>query len=128
MNRQELERTVSLFYRSIRVADLERAVTLFAKDAVMHDPVGAPAHVGHDGIRKFLTGVLALCRRFDIAERATISHESSAAVTWAAYALGNNGAQVKFGGIDVFRFNDGAEIVSLHAFWDAGAILPVLES
>lgn len=121
-----LERNLNLFYRSIRVADVDGVVKLFATGAIMHDHVGAPPHSGHEGVRAFLTGVWGMCERFDISALETIYFENSAAVTWAAYAIGKNGARLEFGAIDVLRFNDNMEIVSLHAFWDPGPVLTAL--
>ncbi len=126
MNTDDLQRVIALYYRSIRVSDVDGFVSLFASDGVSHDPVGAPPHVGHDGVRAFLTGVLGLCAQLDIAPMETVFHQNSAAVTWSAFALGKNCSRTEFGGIDVFTFDRDLRIASLHAFWDATPLMKAL--
>ena len=63
----KIDETIQQFYRRIRVADVEGFGSLFAPDAVNHDPVGAPPYLGPEGARTFLIGVLDLTDRFDIA-------------------------------------------------------------
>ena len=126
MSTNDLQRLTSLYYRSIRISDVDGFVDLFATDGVSHDPVGAPPHVGHDGVRAFLTGVLGLCHQLDIAPVETVFYHNSAAVTWSAFAIGKNGSGTEFGGIDVFTFNQDLRIASLHAFWDAVPLMKAL--
>jgi len=126
MSTNDLQRLTSLYYRSIRISDVDGFVDLFATDGVSHDPVGAPPHVGHDGVRAFLTGVLGLCEQLDIAPVETVFYQNSAAVTWSAFALGKNGSRTEFGGIDVFTFDRDFRIATIHAFWDAAPVMNAL--
>ena len=126
MNTDDLQRVTALYYRSIRVSDVDAFVSLFASDGISHDPVGPPPHVGHDGVRAFLTGVLGLCAQFDIVPLKTLLFKNSVAVTWSAFAVGKNGSKTEFGGIDVFTFDRDFRIATLHAFWDATPVIKAL--
>jgi len=126
MSTNDLQRLTALYYRSIRVYDVDGFVSLFASDGVSHDPVGAPPHVGHDGVRAFLTGVLGLCEQLDIAPVETVFYQNSAAVAWSAFAIGKNGSRTEFGGIDVFTFDRDLRIASLYAFWEAAPLMKAL--
>jgi steroid delta-isomerase len=126
MNTNDLLRITALYYRTIRVSDVDAFVNLFASDGVSHDPVGAPPHVGRDGVRAFLTGILGLCEQLDIASVKAVFYRNSAAVTWSALAIGKNGSKVEFGGIDVFVFDRDLRIATLHAFWDAKPVINAL--
>ncbi len=126
MSTNDLQRLIALYYRLIRMADVDGFVGLFAHDGVSHDPVGAPPHVGHDGVRAFLTGVLGLCKQLDIVPVDTVCAHSRAAVTWSAVAHGKNGSQTEFSGIDVFIFDQDRRIASLYAFWDATPVMHAL--
>jgi steroid Delta-isomerase len=126
MSTNDLQRLTSLYYRSIRISDVDGFVDLFATDGVSHDPVGAPPHVGHDGVRAFLTGVLGLCEPLDITPVETVFYQNSAALTWSAFALGKNGSRTEFGGIDVFTFDRDFRIATIHAFWDAAPVVNAL--
>ena len=105
MSTNDLQRLTTLYYRMIRLSDVDGFVGLFATDGVSHDPVGMPPHVGHEGVRAFLTGVLGLCEQLDITPVETVFYQNGATVTWSAHALGKNGSKTEFGGIDVFTFD-----------------------
>ena len=126
MNTNDLQQMTARYYRLIRLGDVDQFVDLFAPDGVSHDPVGAPPHVGHDGVRAFLTGVLGLCERLDITPTEILCYQNRAAVTWSALAHGKNGSTTEFGGIDVFTFNQNRRITSLYAFWDAAPVMNAL--
>lgn len=126
MNTTDLCRLTSDYYQLIRFSDVDGFVALFAPDGVSHDPVGAPPHVGHDGVRAFLTGVLALCEQLDIVPVETVCHHTCVAVTWSAVARGKNGSRTEFGGIDVFTVDQKGRITSLYAFWDATPVMNAL--
>lgn len=126
MNTNDLLRVTARYYQLIRMADVDGFVGLFAPDGVSHDPVGTPPHVGHDGVRAFLTGVLGLCERLDITPIETVCDHHRAAVTWSATARGKNGSTTEFGGIDVFTVDQDLRIASLYAFWDAVPVMNAL--
>jgi steroid delta-isomerase len=52
-SREDVESTVRKYVEAVGRQDLEGTVALFAEDAHQEDPVGRPAKVGRDEIRKF---------------------------------------------------------------------------
>lgn len=128
MKANDLKRITALYYRSVRVRDVDGFVDLFAAGGVSYDPIGAPPHVGHSGIRAFLSGILALCEHLDIAPLESVFYENRASVTWYALAVGRNGSKTEFGGVDVFTFEPGGKISTLHAFWDDTPVIKALTS
>jgi steroid delta-isomerase len=114
------QQTITEYFAAIRAMDVERWVATFAPDAVSHDPVGAPPHQGHAGLRQFLTGVLSLFESAGLTEDSVFIAGNSAAVKWTGRGVGRNGRSVSFEGIDVIEFNEEGKIVSVRAFWDPG--------
>jgi steroid delta-isomerase len=117
---------VASFYAALRSNDVEAWLANFAADAIAHDPVGAPPHHGHTGLRAFLSGILGQFERFGLTEDAVFHAPQGAAVKWTGSGRGRNGRQVEFHGIDVFEFDHEGKIVSLKAYWDAAPVMATL--
>lgn len=112
------------FCAALRSNDVEAWLTNFAADAVAHDPVGAPPHHGHRGLRNFLSGVLAQIETFGLTEDDVFHAPQGAAVKWTG--RGRNGRHVEFHGIDVFEFDQEGKTSSLKAYWDAAPAMATL--
>lgn len=117
---------VASFYAALRSNDVEAWLTNFAADAIAHDPVGAPPHSGHSGLRAFLSGVLTQFETFGLTEDEVFLAPQGAAVKWTGRGRGRNGRPVEFHGIDVFEFDQEGKISSLKAYWDAAPVMATL--
>ncbi len=117
---------VARFYAALRSNNVELWLSNFAADAIAHDPVGAPPHYGHSGLRNFLSGVLAQFETFGLTENDVFHAPQGAAVKWTGRGRGRNGRQIEFHGIDVFEFDHDGKILSLKAYWDAAPVMATL--
>jgi steroid delta-isomerase len=122
------QQTVAEYFASIRAMDIDRFLGVFAPDAVSHDPVGAPPHVGHDALRAFFEGICASVTEFNLAEQSVYAGGNSAAIKWIANGKGKNGKPVTFEGVDVIDCNEQGKIVLVRAFWDPGPVMAILQS
>ncbi len=122
------EATVAEYFTAIRAMDTERCVALFAPDAEQHDPVGAPANVGHDAIRAFFTSIFTGFQTVGLTEKHVFVNGASAAVKWTGNGVGRNGKPVSFEGIDVIDCDHEGKIVLVRAFWDPSPVMSVLQS
>jgi steroid delta-isomerase len=122
------EQTVAAYFAATRSMDIEGFVNAFTPDAVSHDPVGTPAHHGHEALRSFLGGVFSLLDTFGLTENSVFLAGNSAAIKWTGTGVGKNGKSVSFEGIDVMDFNAEGKIVMVHAYWDPAPVLAILQS
>ena len=120
--------TVAEYFAALRAMDVDRFVNAFAPDAVSHDPVGTPAHHGHDAIRAFFTGVASLFETFGLTENHVFIIGNSAAVKWTGNGIGRNGKTITFEGIDVLEVNPEGKISEVHAYSDPAPVMASLQS
>jgi len=122
------KQTVAEYFAAIRAMDVERWVNIFDANAVSHDPVGTPPLHGHEALRQFLTQVNSGFETIGLTEDSVFVNGNSAAAKWTGKGKGRNGKSVTFEGIDVIECNDEGKIVSVHAYWDPGPVMAVIQS
>lgn len=119
---QDMQQTVDAYFAAIRALDVEAWVACFASDCVSHDPVGAPPHEGHAGVRAFFEGIGGGFDAVELKPDATFTTPAGIAVKWTGRGKAKTGKDVQFEGIDVFEFADDGTIRRLYAYWDAAAM------
>lgn len=97
--------------------DEDAYVGLFAPDAVFHDPVGQPPHVGHDGIRAFYRGTRALASDITLTPSDVIVCGTEAVMVFGIRSRVAD-SEVEIDAVDVFELRDDARIERLKAYWD----------
>lgn len=127
-SRAAIETVVGQYFKAIRAGNIDAIVATFAADAVSHDPVGAPPHEGHEGIRRFFEDVGTRFETLHLHEDHTFIAGNGAAVKWTAHGVGKNGHEVTFEGIDVFEVNDDGQIQQLWAYWNPAPVMTELNS
>lgn len=102
--------------------DKESWLALFAADAEVIDPVGAPAHTGLEAISAFWDTVTStgLALNPTLHRIAVCGDEAVMSFTMASTAPSGMGMAVEI--IDVFTFDDGGKISRLRAYWDQGCM------
>ena len=125
-NRPTITEIIGRFYAALRSHDVAAWLDTFAEDAIAHDPVGMPPHYGHEGLKAFLSGVLAQFVSFGLTEDDVFHAPNSAAVRWTGRGHGRNGRTVQFSGIDLFEFDGNGKIRLFKAYWDAAPVLATL--
>ena len=62
----DVRKVVDAYVDSYRRNDKQACIDLFAADAVWHDPVGEPPHVGHEGVGAFWDQARALAKSIEL--------------------------------------------------------------
>lgn len=92
--------------------DADGLVGLFADDAVVEDPVGAPPHVGKAAIKAFYVDAMKNGAKLSLSAPMRGSHGSAAAMAFEA-RIGTLTVRI----IDVMTFNDAGKVTSMKAYF-----------
>ncbi|MFZ4669053.1 MAG: nuclear transport factor 2 family protein [Microthrixaceae bacterium] len=121
----EMTDTVRRYAAAHSAGDVDAVAALFADDAVLLDPVDAPAHHGRDAVRAFFAGTHEMLDSMEL----LVTGPVRAVGEWAAVPLQ---ARSQLGGsvmevdiIDVFTFNDDGLITEMRAYWSSADIRTV---
>ena len=108
-----MQSVVHRYIRALNDSDLEGILALYAPDAVIEDPVGSPPHRGHEAIRAFYAGSMALKLKVQL------DGDIRAVANVAAFAFRVsfvwNGQATTISPIDVFHFNEEGLITQMRA-------------
>lgn len=115
-------KVVNDYVKSLNTKDISIIKAMYAKNAVVHDPLGTPAKDGYDAVVKFYA-------EGAFNEQAQLSAE----LTGPVRVAGNSAAfsfNVFFNGmklevIDVFEFNAEGKVEVMKAYWSNANITPM---
>jgi steroid delta-isomerase len=124
----QLAATVAEYFAALRAMDADRWTATFAPTATTNDPVGTPAHTGHDDIHAFITGIFSLFNTVGLTEDHIFPAGNTYAVKWTGAGTGKNGKSVTFEGIDVITLDDSGKIALVNAYWDPTPVLTAVQS
>lgn len=103
-----VHRYVEAFYK----ADIDIIRELYARDAVVEDPVGTEPHVGLDAICGFYEGALASGAKL------VLTGNPRCAGNAVAFPFEAQMPGMRMQIIDVFEFNEAGKISQMRAYWD----------
>jgi steroid delta-isomerase len=115
-----MQAAVHEYVRALAAADLDAVVALYADDAVVEDPVGSEPKRGIAAIRDFYAGSVAL--KLEVALEGEIRVAASEAAFAFSVSFELQGKRTTIRPIDVFRFDERGQIVSMRAFFGAANI------
>ncbi|MFI1913611.1 nuclear transport factor 2 family protein [Nocardia sp. NPDC020380] len=92
----------------------EQILSLYAEGAVVEDPIGSAARVGHDAIREMYATLENLERSTEL--HAVRSAGKHAAVSFTLVTKFGD-KQMTLSPIDIMEFDDEGKIVSMKAYW-----------
>jgi len=127
-SKEMIESAVKSYLGAIAAMDANAFADAFAPDGVSNDPVGTPAHKGHDAIRSFLQGILDASDTVSLNPDHVFVAGDSAALKWTGQLTAKNGRSVTFEGIDVIQVNDQGKIQTLYAYWDPAPVMAVMQA
>jgi steroid delta-isomerase len=111
--RAAAERYIAASNANDRTAVLE----CFAPDAVWHDPVGQPPHVGLDAIGAFFDQTRTMADRIEMKLNDVIVCGNEAAMLFEIHAtIGGN--TMIMDAVETLEVNDDAKIATMKAYWD----------
>jgi steroid delta-isomerase len=102
----------------VSAGDYEATTELYAEDASVEDPVGSPAHVGHDAIRAFYKASAGSIRL--ALEGAVRTAGIEGACAMVARPKGADGVRIET--LDTMVFDDDGRIASMRAYWSPDTI------
>lgn len=97
--------------------DRATVLALFAPDAVWHDPVGQPPHVGVEGIGAFFDQARAMADRIEMKPSDVIVCGNEAAMVMEIHATIGGGTMI-MDVIETFAINDDGKVTGMKAYWD----------
>jgi steroid delta-isomerase len=97
--------------------DRAAVLALFAPDAVWHDPVGQPPHVGVEGIGAFFDQARAMADRIEMKPSDVIVCGNEAAMIMEIHATIGGGTMI-MDVVETFALNDDGKIEGMKAYWD----------
>src|SRR4029079_5555209 len=98
--------------------EIRACIDLFAPDAVWHDPVGEPPHVGHEGIAAFWDQARTLAGSIVLEPKGVIVGATQAAMVFEIHANLAGGSGMVIEAVEIFVLDDDARISQLSAYWD----------
>lgn len=114
---ERMIRAVHDYVAAFDHSDPEMAAALYAENATVEDPVGAPIIKGRAAIREFYATVMKRGAKLRL-EGAVRAVANYAAFAFTA-CVGPAGEQ-SFEVIDTFRFDEQGKVVEMRAFWGRG--------
>ena len=118
---ERVQAVVDAYVDSYRRNDRQACLDLFAPDAVWHDPVGAPPHVGHEGVGAFWDQARAMADSIELVPKDVIVCADQAAMVFEIHVtLGgpDNPSTMVMDAVEVFVVSDEGLIAELRAYWD----------
>jgi steroid delta-isomerase len=114
---------VDAYVDSYRRNDKQACIELFAPDAVWHDPVGDPPHVGHEGVGAFWDQARVLAKSIELVPSDVIVCANQAAMVFEIHVTlatpeGEPPAAMIMDAVDVFVIGDDGKISEMRAYWD----------
>lgn len=114
---EQIRAVLDAYVDGYRRNDRAAVLACFAPDAVWHDPVGAPPHVGHEGIGAFWDQGHAVAESIELVpERIDVCGDEAAMVFEIRVALGGGGMVID--AVEIFTFGADGRIAQARAYWD----------
>ena len=120
---ERVRSVVDAYVDTYRRNDKQACIELFAADAVWHDPVGEPPHVGHEGVGAFWDQARALAKSIELVPSDVIVCANQAAMVFEIQVTldtpeGEPEAMMIMDAVEVFVLDDNGKISELRAYWD----------
>lgn len=93
----------------------DAVAALYAEDATVEDPIGAPLHHGREAVRAFYAESMKTGARLTLEGPVRITGDY-AAFSFSVHLTYDGGVK-RIDVIDTFRFNDANQVVEMRAFW-----------
>lgn len=114
---------VDEYVDAYRRNDRDAALALFRPDAVWHDPVGAPPHVGHKGIGAFWDEAHSMADSITLVPSNVIVCGDEAVMVFEIHVAIGDGGMV-MDAVEVFSLDADGRIGMLKAYWDMARARP----
>jgi steroid Delta-isomerase len=120
---EQVRAAVDAYVEAYRRNDRDAFLATFARDAVWHDPVGAPPHEGHAGIGAFWDQAHQMAEKIVLEPTDVIVCGDEAAMVFTINAETAGGA-LTFDAVETFLVGEDGKITLLKAYWDMSRARP----
>jgi steroid delta-isomerase len=120
---EQVRAVVDAYVDGYRRDDKQAVLDLFRPDAVWHDPVGEPPHVGHEGIGAFWDQVHAMADAI-VLEPSNVIVAGGEGVMVFDIEVSTGGATMAIPAVEVYTIDDAGKITLLKAYWDMTQAVP----
>jgi steroid delta-isomerase len=111
----KMEAAIHAYVAAFEAGSADQVAALYAKDATVEDPVGAPLHRGREAVRAFYAESMKTGAKLTLEGPVRIIGDH--AVFPFSVHLNYDGGPKRIDVIDTFRFNEANEVVEMRAFW-----------
>ncbi|TMA35276.1 MAG: steroid delta-isomerase [Deltaproteobacteria bacterium] len=118
---QYIRKLYERYPEMVTKGDVDGIVALYADDATIEDPIGAPLHRGRDAIRKFYQAAAGTVTMKRVGPVHVAGRE---AATPLLVLIGPEGKKQALDIISVMAFGEDGKILSMRAFWSFDAMRP----
>jgi steroid delta-isomerase len=117
---ERVQAVVEGYVDSYKRNDKQACIALFAPDAVWHDPVGEPPHVGHEGISEFWDQGHAMAESIVLVPSDIIVCANQAAMVFQIHVTlaGDTPMVMEMDAVEIFTVGDDGLISEMRAYWD----------
>jgi steroid delta-isomerase len=124
---EQIRSVIDAYVDAYRRDDKQAVLDLFGPDAVWHDPVGEPPHVGLEGIGAFWDTAHAMADSIVLEPRHVVATGGEGAGEGAmAFEIhvGTPGGTMIIDAVEIFTVDDDGKITLLKAYWDMSQARP----
>lgn len=112
----QMKAALQEYVDAFNARDAQRIIALFAENATVEDPIGAPLKRGIAEVGEFYRGSVQLVDRIELAAPIRGSHGAAAAMAFVVH-LNYEGKPCQISVIDVMEFDPSGRIASMKAYW-----------
>ncbi len=123
----QMEAAIEEVFAGFVAMDVERALSNFADDAMLEDPVGTPAMQGKPAIAAYLQTFPTLFNQIKLYSLETKVGGQEVAIKWRLRFTKKNNKVFFLEGIGVFKFNQAGKISSEREFFDLAYFLEQMQ-
>jgi steroid delta-isomerase len=120
----EIRGVLERYAKLLTAGDHRALAALYADDATIEDPIGAPLQLGADAIAKFYE---ASAGKVTMKLTGPVRVAGREAAAPFRVLVGPEGQRSVIDVIDVMTFDDEGKITSMRAFWSPDAIRPATD-
>ncbi len=114
---EQIAAVIDAYVDGYRRNDKQAVLDLFHPEAVWHDPVGQPPHVGHAGVGEFWDSTHAMADSIVLEPRYVAVGGDEGAMAFEIHvSMGDN--TMIMDAVEIFTVDDAGKIVLLKAYWD----------
>jgi steroid delta-isomerase len=120
---EQVRAVIDAYVDGYRRNDKDGVVALFHPEAIWHDPVGEPPHVGHAGIAEFWDAAHAMADSIVLEPRFVAVGGNEGSMSFEIHVSVGGGTMV-IDAVEIFTVDEDGKIVLLKAYWDMAQARP----